>query len=69
MQARESIGRFDRPARVHSAHHAHPTQTLPALAGAERSWAGELPLTGGRPLVEADPDRLDAAFGVTAELA
>ena len=45
----------------------HLEQAL--LAGAERSWAGELLLTGGRPLVEVDPDRLDEAFGVTAELA
>lgn len=29
------------------------------LAGANRSWSGELLLTSGRPLIEVDPDRLD----------
>jgi hypothetical protein len=36
------------------------------LAGDNRSWAGDLLLTGGRPLIEVDPDRLDEALGVDA---
>ena len=36
------------------------------LSGDERSWSGELLLTGGRPLIEVDPDRLDASFGINA---
>jgi hypothetical protein len=34
------------------------------LAGEHRSWSGELLLTGGRPLIEVDPDRLESSFGV-----
>ncbi len=34
------------------------------LAGEDRTWAGELLLTGGRPLIEVDPDRLESSFGV-----
>ncbi len=34
------------------------------LAGANRSWSGELLLTDGRPLIEVDPDRLDETLGV-----
>lgn len=34
------------------------------LEGEDRSWSGELLLTGGRPLIEVDPDRLEASFGV-----
>ncbi len=36
------------------------------LAGEQRSWSGELLLTGGRPLIEVDPDRLELSFGVNA---
>jgi hypothetical protein len=36
------------------------------LAGADRSWSGELLLTRGQPLIEVNPDRLDRAFGVDA---
>jgi hypothetical protein len=36
------------------------------LAGRERTWADELLLTGGRPLVEVDPGRLEETFGVDA---
>ena len=36
------------------------------LAGDDRNWSGELLLTGGRPLIEVDPDRLDLSFGVNA---
>lgn len=36
------------------------------LAGEQRSWSGELLLTGGRPLIEVDPDRLESSFGVSA---
>ena len=34
------------------------------LAGPDRSWADELMLTRGRPLIEVDPDRLQETFGV-----
>jgi hypothetical protein len=34
------------------------------LAGDRRPWSSELMLTGGRPLLEVDPDNLESAFGV-----
>jgi hypothetical protein len=36
------------------------------LAGGERSWSGELLLTGGEPLIEVDPARLEESLGVDA---
>jgi len=36
------------------------------LSDDERTWSGELLLTGGRPLIEVDPDRLDSSFGINA---
>lgn len=33
------------------------------LGGAERSWAGDLLLDRGRPLIEVDPDRLQETLG------
>ncbi len=36
------------------------------LAGDDRSWSGDLLLNDGRPLIEVDPDRLEASFGVDA---
>ena len=36
------------------------------LAGAYRSWSGELLMSGGQPLVEVDPDRLEESLGIDA---
>ena len=36
------------------------------LAAGNRSWSGELLMSGGRPLVEVDPDRLEESLGVDA---
>lgn len=36
------------------------------LAGDQRPWSSDLMLTGGRPLLEVDPDNLEAALGVDA---
>jgi hypothetical protein len=42
---------------------------LALLAGADRPWSSELLLTEGRPLIEADPDRLEQLLGVDARAA
>ncbi len=34
------------------------------LAGADRTWSGELLLSTGRPLIEVDPERIEEALGV-----
>jgi len=34
------------------------------LAGADRDWSSQILLTGGQPLVEVDPSRLDESLGV-----
>lgn len=36
------------------------------LAGDDRSWASELFLTKGKPLIEVDPDRLEESLGIDA---
>lgn len=40
------------------------TVELAILSGPERSWASELLLSRGRPLIEIESDRLDQVFGV-----
>jgi len=36
------------------------------LSGPDRPWSGELLITGGAPLIEVDPRRLEQTFGVDA---
>ena len=50
---------------VTPAHRAMMLRTELALLSAEdRSWSGELLLTGGRPLIELDPEQLGELLGV-----
>jgi hypothetical protein len=37
------------------------------LAGANRSWSGDLLLNEGRPLIEVDPDHIEDVLGVNAD--